>query len=144
MLLTYVVHIRGKLQTLLGENLNLLNGMHEGLLMLSFKERSLRFASTPAARLLNQLPEKDSDVDTTTEDVSVTEEILHKPIFKHAEVSIATQTATNGPNVSGLTKGALSLHSIVDQQIEKQFNGQNSTQTYKTWIKTDPANPLID
>ena len=53
MLVTYIVQIRGKLATLLVENLNLLNGMHEGLVMLSFNDRSLLFASTPAARLLN-------------------------------------------------------------------------------------------
>jgi len=75
--------------------------------------------------------------------VSVTQHILQQPIFEPVEVSISTQTPTTGPKiVSELTQGICSLSSIVDQQLEKQASGQDSTQTYKTWIKTDPTNTL--
>ena len=82
-MLTYIVQIRARLATLVDENLNLLNRMHEGLVMLSRKDRKLFFASTPAITLLNQLPGmdspyegciKDSTVENGIKNVSVTEE----------------------------------------------------------------------
>ena len=36
----------------MSENLNLFDKMHEGLIVLSEKERSLQFASQPAIRLV--------------------------------------------------------------------------------------------
>lgn len=38
------------------ENLNLLNKMHEGLIVVSKKDRALKFASRPAIRYLNTKP----------------------------------------------------------------------------------------
>ena len=37
------------------ENLNLLNKMHEGLIVVSEKERTLKFASKPAINYLNSV-----------------------------------------------------------------------------------------
>jgi len=53
MMITYIVQLRARLARLVNENLNLLNRMHEGLVMLTEKDRKLFFASTPAATLLN-------------------------------------------------------------------------------------------
>jgi len=53
MVVTYIAQIRGKMSQLLNENLNLLNKMHEGIVVVSEKDRSLQFASLPAVRLLN-------------------------------------------------------------------------------------------
>ena len=54
MIITYIVRIRGKMAYLVIENLNLLNKMHEGLVMVSENEseKKLEFASIPAVRLL--------------------------------------------------------------------------------------------
>jgi hypothetical protein len=41
MLFTYVVNARGKMGQLFGENLNLLDGMHEGLVVLSSEDKSI-------------------------------------------------------------------------------------------------------
>lgn len=56
MLLAYIARIRGKLSYLVIENMNLLNKMSEGLIVLSESDLSLRFASLPAVRLMKQLP----------------------------------------------------------------------------------------
>lgn len=46
------------------ENLNLLNKMNEGLIVISEKERTIKFASQPAVRLLKRKPMfKDSSDD---------------------------------------------------------------------------------
>ena len=52
MLLAYVARIRGKLSYLVIENMNLLNKMHEGLIVLSESDLNLQFASLPAVRLI--------------------------------------------------------------------------------------------
>ena len=52
MLVTYIAQIKGKMNQLMIENLNLLDKMHEGLIVVSEKERNLKFASNPAVRLL--------------------------------------------------------------------------------------------
>jgi len=41
MVVTYIAQIRGKMSQLLNENLNLLNKMHEGIVVVSEKDRSL-------------------------------------------------------------------------------------------------------
>jgi len=41
MLFTYIVLIRGRMGQLFVENLNLLDGMHEGLVVLSIEDKSL-------------------------------------------------------------------------------------------------------
>lgn len=56
MLLAYVARIRGKLSYLVIENMNLLNKMSEGLIVLSESDLYLQFASMPAVRLMKQLP----------------------------------------------------------------------------------------
>ena len=56
MLLAYIARIRGKLSYLVIENMNLLNKMSEGLIVLSESDLSLQFASLPAVRLMKQLP----------------------------------------------------------------------------------------
>jgi len=52
MLVTYIALIKGKMNQLMIENLNLLDKMHEGLIVVSEKDRDLKFASNPAIRLL--------------------------------------------------------------------------------------------
>lgn len=58
MVFVYIAQIRGKLNYLVVENLNLLNKMHEGLVVVSESDMSINFASQPAVRLLKKLPAK--------------------------------------------------------------------------------------
>lgn len=49
LIVTYIAQIRGKIGTLMFENLNLLDGMHEGLIVLSSDDNlTLQFANKPA------------------------------------------------------------------------------------------------
>ena len=48
MLLTYIAVIRSKLAQLIVENLNLLDRMHEGLIVMSETKKELQLASKPA------------------------------------------------------------------------------------------------
>ena len=52
MLVTYNAMIRGKMSKLIVENLNLLDKMHEGLVVLSESDKSIQFASRPAIDLM--------------------------------------------------------------------------------------------
>jgi len=52
MVITHIAEIRYKLGKLLAENLKLLDGMHEGLIVISEKDYSLKFASRPAIAVL--------------------------------------------------------------------------------------------
>ena len=52
MTISYIVRIRGKLGQLVIENLNLLNKMHEGLILIDETDMNLKFASMPAINLL--------------------------------------------------------------------------------------------
>ena len=52
MLFTYVAMIRGKMSNLILENLNLLDKMHEGLIVLSQDCKVIQLASKPAVYLL--------------------------------------------------------------------------------------------
>ena len=45
MAVTYIAQIRGKMSQIFNENLNLLNKMHEGIVVVSEKDRILQFAS---------------------------------------------------------------------------------------------------
>ena len=68
MVVTYIAQIRGKMSQLLNENLNLLNKMHEGIVVVSEKDRSLQFASLPAVRLLNQQPSNEDEFDKSIDE----------------------------------------------------------------------------
>ena len=52
MLVTYIAYIKGKLINFMAENINLLDRMHEGLIVISIKDKVLEFASKPAVLLL--------------------------------------------------------------------------------------------
>ena len=57
-----VMHInlnKGQMSELMKENLNLLNKMHEGLIVLSEKDDSLQVVNKPALNLLNKIPNVD-------------------------------------------------------------------------------------
>ena len=47
------------MRELMKENLNLLNKMHEGLIVLSEKDNSLQVVNKPALSLLNDIPKVD-------------------------------------------------------------------------------------
>jgi len=59
MVVVYIVQIKGQLVKLMVENLNLLDKMDEGLIVISEKDLSIRFASRPAVALLKQLPKSE-------------------------------------------------------------------------------------
>jgi len=54
MVITYIARTRGKMNFLIIENHNLLNKMHEGLVLVDEEDMNLTFATTPAATLLTQ------------------------------------------------------------------------------------------
>ena len=51
--------IKGQMSELMKENLNLLNKMHEGLIVLSEKDDSLQVVNKPALSLFNKIPNVD-------------------------------------------------------------------------------------
>ena len=52
MIVTYIARIRGKMNFLIVENIHLLNGMHEGLIVVDEEDMDLKFATIPAVTLL--------------------------------------------------------------------------------------------
>ena len=85
MLVTYIARIRGKLNNLIAENFNLFDKMHEGLIIISQKDYSLKFASRPATALLKQLPQTDAlkneDYSLEQSESKIDENDLSKTIF---------------------------------------------------------------
>ena len=65
MLVVYITQIRAKLSMLLHGNLSLFDKMHEGLIVLARKDKSLKFASEPAVRLLKKHPSTDETIKST-------------------------------------------------------------------------------
>lgn len=53
MVLTYLAQMKGKMVALILENFSLFDSMHEGLIVLSSADNSLKFASQPAANLFS-------------------------------------------------------------------------------------------
>ena len=87
---------------LIVENLNLLDKMHEGLIVISENDRTLQFASEPAMRILRQKPEtKKTSAESTLSvdktqltDISyfeIDQNDLHKPIFNLTTVSVSNE-----------------------------------------------------
>ena len=68
MLITYIVRIRGKMSFLFFENINLLNKMNEGLIVIDESDRSLKFANVPAVQLIkyHSATEKQDKSDSST------------------------------------------------------------------------------
>ena len=54
MFIMHLVQTNGRLSRLMLENKNLLDKMHEGLVVVSEEERNLQFASKPAIKMLLQ------------------------------------------------------------------------------------------
>ena len=88
MLLTYIAQIRGKTAYLVIENLNLLDKMHEGLIVVSKSDLSLKFASRPAVRLFNS-EGATSASDITTAGVDLKD--FQNELFEPTETSIIYQ-----------------------------------------------------
>lgn len=63
LLLVYIAQIRAQLVRLLNENQKLLNKMNEGLIVVSEKDLSLKFASKPAISVLKQLTQTETLLD---------------------------------------------------------------------------------
>ena len=95
MTITYIVRIRAKMSYLLVQNLNLLNKMHEGLIVVEESDMDLKFANTPAINLINQLPSKkvfpsidDSKNRSHEQTVTISQEDLSKTLFTQATLSL--------------------------------------------------------
>ena len=96
MCLTYIGIIRGKKNHLVIENLRLLDKMHEGIMVVSMDDLSLKFANKPAKRILKQ---QQKTVDTSFTDISDQKakkeenllggKDLDKKMFKLTKISIA-------------------------------------------------------
>lgn len=54
MLITYIASLKGRIMHLMAENLNLLDKMHEGLIVVSKDDLGLQFASAPAISLIKK------------------------------------------------------------------------------------------
>ena len=50
--MTYIIRIRGRMVYLIDENINLLDKMHEGIVVLDQDDLNLKIASQPAVTLL--------------------------------------------------------------------------------------------
>lgn len=57
MLVTYISITREKMSSLIKENFNLFDKMHEGLIVLDQADETLQFVSQPAINLLKQIPD---------------------------------------------------------------------------------------
>ena len=51
-LFLYITELHSKMHQLIDQNIKLLNGMHEGLLILSKEDKSVLFINKPAEKLL--------------------------------------------------------------------------------------------
>ena len=80
-LTTYIARIEGKLNRLMLQNLGLLDGMHEGIIVLSGDDKSLEFANQPAIELINQ---GYRGANSILEEI----ELIAKPIFKPTTLSL--------------------------------------------------------
>jgi len=54
MIITYIAQNRGKMNFLIIENINLLDKMHEGLVLVDEQDMDLKFATIPAVTILTQ------------------------------------------------------------------------------------------
>ena len=79
--ITYIAMIKARLSELILENLGLLDGMHEGIIVISGKDESIEFANAPAVDLI--APTR------TEETVDQQKDLLSKPIFTTTKLSIA-------------------------------------------------------
>ena len=64
-LIVYITQIRAKLVMLLIGNLSLFDKMHEGIIVLARKDKSLKFTSEPAVRLLKKQSSTDKSIKST-------------------------------------------------------------------------------
>ena len=92
LLLTYIAHLRGKMSKLMVENLNLLNKMHEGLIVVSEKDKIVKFASKPAINLLKQMPLTNYTEDGQRVDMKLDPADLDKPQFKLINDTVDTNS----------------------------------------------------
>ena len=80
------------------ENLNLLNKMHEGLIVVSKKDRTLKFASRPAIHYLNtrtsptDLSHRSDPnlIKRSDSKIQIDRNFLVKPLFDPTEVSVSS------------------------------------------------------
>ena len=56
LIITYIKLIRGRMSQLIIENINLLNKMNEGLIVVSEKNEIVKVINKPALSLLKQIP----------------------------------------------------------------------------------------
>lgn len=102
-IITYIVRIHGKMAYLILENLNLLNKMHEGLIVVEEDSNDLemKIASLPAIRLLKQMPKTSSSIDASLDQSSklkLSQADLNRPLFTpttlylKASPAISTET----------------------------------------------------
>ena len=87
MLVTYVTMLEVKMGRVLSEHLNLFDGMHEGLIVLSQTDFNIQFASKPAIYMLKQIPPT-GYANTETGGLRIELEDLSKPLFEPTTVSL--------------------------------------------------------
>ena len=83
MLITYIAIIRSRMSKLMVENINLLDKMHEGLVVLSESDYSIQLASKPAVHLLRQLPHEAADASKSksSDNLQIDDTDLERPLF---------------------------------------------------------------
>ena len=98
------------------ENMNLLHGMHEGIVVLSTTDMSLLLASRPAIRLLKQLPE-DSPYATNPKKTDLT-----RNIFKPFKVSLesASINLDRCEHEADDNQPSVSLATIVESHLKER------------------------
>ena len=143
MIITYIVRIRGKMAYLVIENLNLLNKMHEGLIVVDEDNLSLQFASMPAVNLIKQSTNSTTiaaNLDQSNQDglkSSIQQDDLSLPIFTPTKMSLKAVTEKEDTankadlvenNIANGSENSVrqpcSLKSIVTTQLQ-QLQSQN-------------------
>ena len=67
MMITYISQLQLRLRTFNLENIKLLDGMHEGLLILSTKNKKVMFCNKPSQKLLKGVLQTQEKTETTDE-----------------------------------------------------------------------------
>ena len=76
----YIKLIRGQMNLLMIENLNLLNKMNEGLIVVAEEDQSLKVVNKPAKSLLKQTKSTMKD-DSDSNKIIVDQNDMNKPLF---------------------------------------------------------------
>ena len=111
--LIYISKLHNKLDTVNVENVKLLDGMHEGLLIISKKEKSTMFCNKPAQKILNSL--------LGVKGKLISKDALQRAVFNGVDINQGTQTGSlsGSGSLKRTPTGCLSLEDIIVLQEDE-------------------------